>query len=63
MPGPHAGTGSPEVAERWLTTACFGAEEIEAAAAPATTTERIRAWNASFIISYPSRKNLNQSVC
>jgi hypothetical protein len=63
MPGPQPGTGKPEVAERWLAIACLGAEEKEAAAAPATTTERIRTWNASFIVSYPSLENLTQSVC
>ena len=58
MPGPQVGTGSPALAAWWLAKACFGVEETEAAAAPATTTDRMRTRKASFIVSYPSWKNL-----
>ena len=56
MPGPQVGTGSPAVADWWLENVCFGVEETEAAAAPATTTESTKTRKASFIIGYPLRK-------
>jgi hypothetical protein len=62
MPGPQPGVGKPEVAERWLAKALFGVEETEAAAAPATTTERINTRKMSFIISYPSQENLAENL-
>ena len=62
MPGPQVGVGNPEVAERWLATTCLGDEETEAAAMPATTTQKAKTRNASFIISYPLRKNLDKGI-
>ena len=41
---------------------CFGLEETEAAAAPATTTERTMTRKASFIVGYPSLKDLNKML-
>ncbi len=58
MPGPQTGTGKPAVADWWLENVCFGVEETEAAAAPATTTDRTRTRKASFIIGYPTEKSL-----
>ena len=60
MPGPQVGTGSPAVADWWLTKECFGVEETETAAAPATTTDRTKTRKASFIIGYPSQKELQK---
>jgi hypothetical protein len=62
MPGPHVGTGSPAVADWWLRKECFGDEETEAAAAPATTTDRTKTRKASFIIGYPSQKKLKKFI-
>lgn len=62
MPGPQVGTGSPAVADWWLEKERFGVEETEAAAAPATTTDRTKTRNASFIIGYPLRKSLTQKI-
>jgi hypothetical protein len=62
MPGPQVGVGNPEVAERWLTTACLGVEETEAAVTPATTTQKAKTRNASFIISYPLQRFLTKNV-
>ena len=62
MPGPHVGTGRPAVADWWLGSICFGLEETEAAAAPATTTERTKTRKASFIVGYPSRKDQNKML-
>jgi hypothetical protein len=56
MPGPQVGTGSPAVADWWLRKECFGLVETEAAAAPATTTDRTKTRNASFIVGYPSER-------
>jgi hypothetical protein len=42
--------------------ALFGVEETEAAAAPATTTERINTRKMSFIFSYPSLKILAENL-
>ena len=56
-PGPQVGTGRPAVAAWWLGTAFFTDEVTEAAAAPATTTERARTRKASFINGYPLLKN------
>ena len=58
MPGPQEGTGRPDVAVWWLEKVCFGVEETEAAAAPATTTDRTKTRKASFIVGYPSQKIL-----
>jgi hypothetical protein len=58
IPGPQDGTGSPAVADWWLAKVCFGLEETEAAAAPATTTDRTKTRKASFILGYPSQKIL-----
>jgi hypothetical protein len=58
MPGPQVGVGSPEVADGGLAKVCFGLEETEAAAAPATTTDRTRTRKASFIVGYPSQRIL-----
>jgi len=46
------------VADWWLAKVCFGLEETEAAAAPATTTDRTKTRKASFILGYPSQKIL-----
>jgi hypothetical protein len=62
MPGPQVGTGSPEVADWWLESICFEDEETEAAAAPATTTDRTKTRNASFIFGYPSLKCQNKML-
>ena len=58
MPGPQVGVGNPAVADWWLEKVCFGVEETEAAAAPATTTDRTKTRKASFIFGYPSQKIL-----
>jgi hypothetical protein len=58
MPGPQVGVGSPAVADWWLEKLWFGLEETEAAAAPATTTDRTKTRKASFIVDYPSQKIL-----
>jgi hypothetical protein len=58
MPGPQVGVGNPAVADWWLAKVCFGVEETEAAAAPATTTDRTKTRKASFILGYPSQKIL-----
>ena len=60
MPGPQVGTGKPEVADRWLATACVVVEDSEAAAAPATTTERTKMRRASFIVGYPLSKMIDR---
>jgi hypothetical protein len=62
IPGPQPGTGKPEVAERWLVNTCFGVDVTEAAATPATTTEKTNTRKMSFIISYPSVKSLVQKL-
>jgi hypothetical protein len=62
MPGPHVGVGSPAVADWWLKNEWFGFEETEAAAAPATTTDRTKTRKASFIFSYPSQKWLQKLI-
>jgi hypothetical protein len=62
MPGPQTGTGSAAAAAWWLTNECFGVEVTEAAAAPATTTDRTTTRKASFIIGYPSLENRNKIV-
>jgi len=59
IPGPQRGMGRPAVADWWLGTICFGFEETEAAAAPATTTESTRTRKASFISSYPLKELLD----
>jgi len=61
-PGPQEGTGKPAVADWWLEKARFGVEETEAAAAPATTTDRTKTRMASFIIGYPSQKSLYKKL-
>ena len=58
MPGPQVGTGSPAVADWWLMKECLGVVEKEAAAAPATTTDRTKTRKASFILGYPSQEIL-----
>jgi hypothetical protein len=50
------------VADWWLAKACFGLEETEAAAAPATTIDRRKTRRASFIVGYPSKKSLNKML-
>jgi len=58
MWGPHPGTGRLAVADWWLGMTCEVEEEKEAAAAPATTTERAKIRMASFMIVIPL-KNLD----
>ena len=62
IPGPHEGTGRPAVAAWWLRKAWLGDDVTDAAAAPATTTDRTRTRKASFIVGYPSLKNLKKAV-
>jgi len=62
MPGPQVGVGSPAVADWWLEIICFGLDETEAAAAPATTTDRTIKRNASFMFGYPSQKSQNKML-
>jgi hypothetical protein len=62
MPGPHVGVGSPAVADWWLEKAFFGVEETEAAAAPATTTDRTKTRMASFIVGYLFTKKSGQDI-
>ena len=50
----HGGIGRADVADWWLGRACVVEDEMEAAAAPATTTESAKIRTASFMISYPS---------
>ena len=62
MPGPQDGTGRAPVADWWLVKVCLGDDETEAAAAPATTTDKARTRTSSFIIGYPSLRNLEEDV-
>jgi hypothetical protein len=41
---------------------CFGLEETEAAAAPATTAESTKTRKASFIVGYPSSESQNKML-
>jgi hypothetical protein len=51
MWGPHVGTGKVSVADWWFPIACVEEEEIEAAAAPAITTDNAKMRTASFMMS------------
>ena len=54
IPGPQAGIGRAEAAAWWLGTACVVDDDMEAAAAPARTTDRAKMRTTSFIKGYPS---------
>jgi hypothetical protein len=54
--GPQPGPGKPAVADWWLGMATV--LEVEAAAAPATTTNRAKMRMVSFIVGNPSRIGL-----
>jgi hypothetical protein len=51
IPGPQRGTGISEVVAWWLGRMRALEDETEAAAAPATTTDRAKMRIASFIVS------------
>jgi hypothetical protein len=53
MPGPHAGIGMLSVAAWWLRTAWVEEDDTEAAAAPATTTERAKMRTMVFMSGKP----------
>jgi hypothetical protein len=55
MPGPQQGAGRLAVADWWLGRAGV-LEETEAAATPATTTNKAATRSASFIVGNPSWK-------
>ena len=57
MCGPHPGTGRADVAD-WLEMARGVEEETEAAAAPATTTDKAKIRMASFMIDDPCKLEL-----
>jgi hypothetical protein len=53
MPGPHCGIGKLAVVDWWLATAWVVADDIETAAAPASTTHIAKPRTKSVIAGNP----------